>query len=322
MRRKLYVLNKETNTFEEHKPSLWKRVKTAAGYLLGGLVAAVAVYSLFALVFSNRKERALIEENEFLQEHYASLLQRSQMVDDVIEGLEMRDSKIYNNIFNAEPPSMDALYGEESEDDLAQFYAGSEEHLINESNRVLDDISLMAAQTDRQIRAIQDKLSDENFSKNNFPSVIPLSNFTIAQTGATVGKRVNPFYKTLRQHNGIDLMAPYGTAVTATADGKVVEVLKQSKGLGNMVIIDHGGSLRTVYAHLSDIYVAINQKVTRGKVIGKVGSSGASFTACLHYEVQKGGRAVDPVNYFFASVSPAVYSEMLLVAGTTGQSLD
>ena len=110
--------------------------------------------------------------------------------------------------------------------------------------------------------------------------------------------------------------------VVAPADGKVVDVLRQSKGLGNLVVIDHGDGLRTVYAHLSDIYVAINQKVSRGKVIGKVGSSGASFTASLHYEVRKEGRAMDPVNYFFASLSPSAYGEMLLVANTTGQSLD
>ena len=89
-----------------------------------------------------------------------------------------------------------------------------------------------------------------------------------------------------------------------------------------MVIIDHGNGLRTVYAHLSEIYVAINQKVARGKVIGRVGNSGAAMTTALHYEVRKNGRAVDPVNYFFGSLSPALYSEMLLVANTTGQSLD
>ena len=117
-------------------------------------------------------------------------------------------------------------------------------------------------------------------------------------------------------------MAPYGTDVTATAGGVVVEVLKQNKGLGNMVIIDHGDGFQTTYAHLSDIYVAINQKVKRGKVIGRVGNSGTSFSTSLHYEVRKSGRAVDPVNYFFANLSPSAYSDMLLLANTTGQSLD
>lgn len=322
MNRKLYIFNRETRQFEEHRPSALRRAALLLKYLLGSVAAAVLLYCIAALFYSDRGEKALIAENEYLQSNYRSLLQRSQMVDDVLEGLSLRDGRIYNSIFETDPPQVDALYSEDDPDILEKLYGGSESQMIAESAGMLQDLEETADAVDRQIRAIEDRLCDDNFNKNNFPSVIPLSNFTIAQTGATVGEKVNPFYKTLRRHTGIDLMAPYGTPVTATAAGVVVEVLKQNKGLGNMVVIDHGGALRTVYAHLSDVDVGIGRRVERGSVIGKVGSSGASFTACLHYEVQKGGRAVDPVNYFFAAVSPSVYAEMLLVAGTTGQSLD
>ncbi len=322
MSRKLFEYNPETKSFDRYKPSLGRTLGTGLRFLLGGVAAAALLYALFALVFSNRAERALEQENEYLQEHYANLLERSDLADDVIEGLEMRDSKIYNDIFQADPPSADALFAADSVDMPERFYAESEADLIEDSSSELARLEGSAAQVERLIRAISDQMAGENFHQNNFPSIIPLRNFTLAQTGATVGKKINPFYKSIGQHTGIDLMAPHGTEVIATADGKVVDVLRQNKGLGNLVVIDHGDGLRTVYAHLSDIYVAINQKVTRGKVIGKVGSSGASFTASLHYEVRKGGRAMDPVNYFFASLSPATYSEMLLVANTTGQSLD
>ncbi len=322
MRRKRYIFNRQTQEFEEHKPSVMHRSAALLKYLLGSIAAAVLLYCVAAIFYSDRGEKALLAENEYLQSNYSSLLQRSQMVDDVLEGLRLRDGRIYNSIFETDPPQVDALYSEEAPDALEKLYGGSESQMLSESAEVLQRLEETAAAVDRQIRAIEDRLSDENFNKNNFPSVIPLSNFTIAQTGATVGEKVNPFYKTLRRHTGIDLMAPYGTPVLATAGGVVVEVIKQNKGLGNMVVIDHGGALRTVYAHLSDVDVAIGRRVGRGDVIGKVGSSGASFTACLHYEVQKGGRAVDPVNYFLAAVSPSAYAEMLLVAGTTGQSLD
>ena len=291
-------------------------------YLSWALLAAVVFYALFSLIHTSDKERALADENAYLKEHYDNLLERSNLVDDVLDGLESRDSKIYNSIFDIDPPSAEALYGNDPEEQLERFYADSEQQLIDDSQAVLDELCLTAAQVDRQIRAITEQMEGENFSKNNFPSVIPLRNFTIAQTGATVGRKINPFFKSLSMHGGIDLMAPYGTEVLATADGKVVEVLRQGRGLGNMVIIDHGNGLKTVYAHLSDIYVAINQKVSRGKVIGKVGNSGASFASALHYEVRKQGRSVDPVNYFFGSLSPALSSEMLLIANTTGQSLD
>ena len=300
----------------------FRNIGRVAALLVASSATALLIYLAVSLVFTSGAEKALEEENAYLREHYESLLERTALVDDVLDGLEVRDENIYHNIFDIYPPSADALLGEDPEGSLERYYFYGEQELVEDSAAALETLEALSAQVDRQIKAIAIRMDSEEFSKNNFPSVIPLSNFTIAQTGATVGRKINPFFKSMSVHGGIDLMAPYGTEVTATADGKVVEVLRQGSGMGNMVIIDHGDGLRTVYAHLSDIYVAINQKVARGKVIGKVGSSGASFTNALHYEVRKNGRPVDPVNYFFGSLSPALYSEMLLVANTTGQSLD
>ena len=288
----------------------------------GGLVVAILIYLLRSLVLTSDAERALQDENDYLKEHYASLLGRTELVDNVLDGLQDRDKKIYNHMFDIDPPSAEALFGGDPDARLKQYFAESEQQLIEGSAGALEEMCTLSAQVDRQIRAINEQLAGDTFNENNFPSVIPLRNFTIAQTGATVGRKINPFFKSLSVHGGIDLMAPYGTEVLATGAGKVVEVLRQGGGMGNMVIIDHGNGLRTVYAHLSDLNVAMNQNVVRGKVIGKVGNSGASFATALHYEVRKNGRSVDPVNYFFGSLSPALYSEMLLVANTTGQALD
>ncbi len=291
-------------------------------YLLWGLLVALVLYGIYELVYTGREDRVLKDENEYLQEHYDNLLERNLLVEDVIKGLQARDNQIYHNIFNVDPPTAEGLTGGGDEEELEQYFEADEEQLIESSRQTLADLVRTASQVERQIKAINDCLADKDFNKENFPSVIPLDNLTIARTGATTGKKINPFFKTFAGHTGIDLMAPYGTDVAATGGGVVVEVLRQNKGLGNMVIIDHGNGLRTTYAHLSDIYVAINQKVKRGKVIGKVGNSGASFSTSLHYEVRKGGRALDPVNYFFANLSPSAYSDMLLLANTTGQSLD
>ena len=291
-------------------------------FVSSSVAAALLIYLILSLVVTTDGERSLERENKYLREHYESLLERTSLVDDVLDGLEARDDEIYHSIFDIYPPSADALLGEGPEDRLERFYSDSEQQLIEDSAGALDRMGTLAAQVDRQLKAIGAVIGEEGFQKNNFPSVIPLRNFTIAQTGATVGRKINPFFKSMSVHGGIDLMAPYGTEVTATAGGRVVEVLRQGSGMGNMVIIDHGNGLRTVYAHLSDIFVAINQNVVRGKVIGKVGNSGASFATALHYEVLKNGRPVAPVHYFFGSLSPALYSEMLVVANTAGQSLD
>ena len=291
-------------------------------YLIWGLLVALVLYGIYELVYTGNQDRALRQENEYLQEHYDNLLERSYLVDDVIKGLQARDNQIYHNIFNVDPPSEEGLFATGDEEELEKYFAAGEEQLIESSHEALEDLAHTASQVERQIKAINDCLGDKTFNKENFPSVIPLENLTIARTGATTGKKINPFFKTFASHSGIDLMAPYGTDVIATGGGVVVEVLKQNKGLGNMVIIDHGEGFQTTYAHLSDIYVAINQRVKRGKVIGRVGNSGTSFSTSLHYEVRKSGRAVDPVNYFFANLSPSAYSDMLLLANTTGQSLD
>ncbi|MBQ1754491.1 MAG: M23 family metallopeptidase, partial [Bacteroidales bacterium] len=94
------------------------------------------------------------------------------------------------------------------------------------------------------------------------------------------------------------------------------------KGMGNQVTVDHGGGFRTCYAHLDEINVSQGQTLKQGAVLGKVGQSGSCFAPCLHYEVLRDGFAQDPVNYFFAELDPATYRDMMIVALTTGQSMD
>jgi murein DD-endopeptidase MepM/ murein hydrolase activator NlpD len=98
------------------------------------------------------------------------------------------------------------------------------------------------------------------------------------------------------RHEGIDLSAPAGTPVNATADG-VVGFAGRSGDFGRLVIIDHGAGWQTRYAHLKRIKAKKGKKVTRGDVIGTVGKSGNATGNHLHYEVRRDGRAVDPRPY-------------------------
>ena len=150
----------------------------------------------------------------------------------------------------------------------------------------------------------------------------PMRDFTFAQTGASTGDRINPFYKVPMKHNGLDIIAPTGEPVYAVADGVVKEVIKSRKGLGNVVSIDHGNGYVTRYAHLSDIETRKGRKVRRGARLGYVGVSGNSFAPHLHYEVLRDTLVLDPVNHFFASVTPEEYMNMLIMSVTTGQSMD
>ena len=112
------------------------------------------------------------------------------------------------------------------------------------------------------------------------------------------GMRVHPIYKTKRLHTGIDMAAPQGTPVYAAESG-VVTVAQSWSGYGNCIIIDHGGGLMTLYAHLKPggILVEKGQEVKKGDKIGLVGMTGTATGYHLHFEVRKNGEPVDPEPY-------------------------
>jgi murein DD-endopeptidase MepM/ murein hydrolase activator NlpD len=107
------------------------------------------------------------------------------------------------------------------------------------------------------------------------------------------GWRSNPFGGSPEFHPGLDIGAPTGTTVTAAASGTVI-MAQWYGGYGNYILIDHGGGLSTGYGHLSAIYVANGQSVTRGQAIGAVGATGQATGPHLHFEVRVNGKPVDP----------------------------
>lgn len=97
-------------------------------------------------------------------------------------------------------------------------------------------------------------------------------------------------------HTGIDISAPYGTPVVASADGRVIYA-GWIRGYGKTVILYHGYGYATVYAHLSDIKVSYSDRVEKGQIIGNVGATGRAFGPHLHYEVLKYGIRQNPIAY-------------------------
>ncbi len=114
------------------------------------------------------------------------------------------------------------------------------------------------------------------------------------------GHRNDPFGGRARLHAGIDIPGAHGTPVSASAGG-IVSFAGTAGGYGNMVEIDHGGGLRTRYAHLSRILVTGNSPVARGQTIALMGSTGRSTGSHLHFEVRRHGRAADPLAYMGGS---------------------
>ena len=111
------------------------------------------------------------------------------------------------------------------------------------------------------------------------------------------GWRTHPIFGTRRFHAGIDIGAGDRSPISAARSGVVVSAGPQG-GYGNAVVIDHGDGVATLYAHQSSVAVYAGQSVSRGEVIGYVGSTGYSTGPHLHFEVRVNGSPVDPMNYF------------------------
>lgn len=127
------------------------------------------------------------------------------------------------------------------------------------------------------------------------PSIWPLRG-TRGRITSRFGYRRDPFHHRLRHHDGVDISAPTGTGVCATAKGKVVYSGYDGE-FGNIVRVDHGNGLQTWYAHMSERLVKVGEEVSRQQVIGKVGSTGRATGAHLHFEVHVNGRPVDGEKY-------------------------
>ncbi len=107
------------------------------------------------------------------------------------------------------------------------------------------------------------------------------------------GNRMHPILGVEKFHNGIDLAAPYGSAILAAYDGDVVAA-DYSSSMGNYVMINHGSGIYTIYMHASSLNVSKGQTVSKGQKIGCVGSTGRSTGNHLHFSVRKGGNYVSP----------------------------
>jgi hypothetical protein len=312
-----YIFDKNDIKFSKKRTSVWAVVRRILVFFVATASMAVLYYLIFALFFSTEQQQRLRDENRMYEREYPELQRKEQLISDVIEGLRLKDDRIYEEIFSMSAPDLDPL---SAVDFLKGMDSIPDTDIVIYTEKKLDKAVAAADAVEANFVRIMQAIADSGFVMP--PMTNPLESFSFAQTGASVGEKINPFYKVPIMHDGLDMIAPSGVPVYAAADGTVRNVIRSRKGLGNVVEIDHGNGYVTRYAHLADVEVRKGRKLKKGSRIGYVGVSGNSFAPHLHYEVMRDTLVMDPVNYLFASVTPDDYMNMLIMAVSTGQSLD
>ena len=138
------------------------------------------------------------------------------------------------------------------------------------------------------------------FQSNMLPSLWPVE----GRLMSNFGQRSDPFSGMGAFHAGVDISAPRGTLVKATADG-IISTAQWAGEFGRLIVIDHSNGIQTYYAHLSRLEVVAGQWVRRGDVVGRSGATGRATSAHLHYEVRRQGIAVNPHTYLNSTVAQA-----------------
>ncbi len=311
------IFDAENFRFGKVPRKVGKTLLLVLAYMLLTFTLAVLVYLVFSLFFRTDTERRLRQEIRMYERLYPELEERGQLLGDAIANLQYKDNEIYGLVFHSSgAPMLDPM---EEEGSFVDVDAVPEQALLSYARNKADSLLQRGRAVDATFERIFRALSDSAMVLP--PMILPIKDITYPQVGASTGRKMNPFYKAYVYHEGLDLIVARGTPVLASADGTVVSA-SSSKSTGNTVRISHAGGYETVYAHLESMNVRAGQRVRAGARIGAVGMSGQAFAPHLHYEVRKDGAGMDPVGFFFASLSPTEYVNMLYMSANTLQSMD
>lgn len=322
MKKVYYEYDTSRHVFKRIYPTFRQRLRAYSIRFLGFVAMCALAYVIAYLLLPKQSVGELYEENQRLLSEYQVM---SHKVDDALEvlrSIEQRDDNLYRVLLETDPVSEKIR---QSGYNGTNRYAG----LADMSNRELavslaQRIDLLQKKLYIQSKSFDDvvELYSDNAKRIDcVPSIMPVLNKDLKNTASGYGYRTDPIYHVRKFHAGMDFACPTGTPVYCTGNGKVIYA-KWKTGYGNCIEIDHGYGYVTRYAHLSKINVKLRQTVSRGEVIGKVGSTGKSTGSHLHYEVLVNGRNVNPVNYYFMDLDAEEYDRMVQMAENQGRVYD
>lgn len=322
MRKVYYIYNPRTRTYDRIYPTVRQRALSILRRLFVGMGLGAGSFLVLLFIFGSPSEKELRIENSRLLAQYNVLSHRLDEALNVMQDIQQRDDNLYRVVLQADPIS-DAIrqagYGGTNRYEQLQDMANSE--LVINTTSKLDMLDRQLYIQSKSFDEVVDLCKNHDEMLNCIPAIMPVANKNLKQTASGYGTRIDPIYKTVKFHAGMDFSANIGTPVYATGNGTIVKAGWES-GYGNLIKVDHGFGYVTWYAHLNKCKVRVGQKVMRGEVIGEVGNTGKSTGPHLHYEVHVKGKVVNPVNYYFMDLSAEDYDKMIQIAANHGKVFD
>ncbi len=317
-----YRFNPDTLSFDKIERNVRSLIKKILGYLSTGIVSGIIFFFIFLQFFETPVTKRLKRENDQLLSQFNLMSKDIEKISKALEDIQMRDDNIYRVIFEANPvPSSVRMAGFGGANRYSKLESMDNSELIVSTAKKLDILSKQVYVQSKSYEEVVKMALGKEKMLASIPAIMPVSNRDLKRTASGWGMRMHPIYRIPRFHYGMDFTAPTGTDVFATGNGIVKEV-DRNAGYGNIIVIDHGYGYETLYGHLSKFNVKVGQTINRGDIIGFVGSSGASTSPHLHYEVMKNGQKVNPQNYYFQDLNPLEYEKMISISSNTGQSFD
>ncbi len=320
-----YYYDPDTLSYRKIEPKKSRKYRN-----IGLFVIASALFGFMGLMLllntnllNTPRELALQREVNNFELRYELLNRKMDQMEQVLANIEDRDNNIYRLYFEANPIPEEqrraGFGGVNRYKDLEGF--NNSDMIIATTRRMeiiqkemviqsksLDEITKLAAEKEELLAAI--------------PAIQPINNDNLTRMASGYGWRSDPFTKARKMHWGMDFTAPRGTPVYASGNGTVSRADNNASGYGKHIRIDHGYGYMSLYAHLSKYNVRRGQQVKRGDLIGFVGSTGRSEAPHLHYEVWKDGDRINPINFYYGSLTAEEFENMLIYANQENQSLD
>ncbi len=320
-----YYYDPDTLAYRKIEPKKSRKYRNIFLFVLGAFIAGCLglLFLLNTNLLNTPRELALERELNNYELQFELLNRKMGQMEDVLTNIEDRDNNIYRLYFAANPiPEEQRRAGFGGVNRYKSLEGFNNSEMIISTTQRMEIIQKQMVIQSRSLDEITKLAAEKEILLASIPAIQPVSNEELTRMASGFGWRSDPFTKARKMHWGMDFTAPRGTPIYATGDGKVTRADNYASGFGKHIRIDHGYGYLSLYAHLSKYNVKKGDKVKRGDLIGFVGSTGRSEAPHLHYEVWKDGEKINPINFYYGSLSAEEFANMLKTANQENQSLD